>query len=131
MTDERVLDTEPAAGTDPADATPPGGGERPAPGVWLINLGMGPQFHALPSADDPGTAPPRGFEAATWPTVDAAAACGHAGRFRRGGYRHTDLPRCPGCCAATGTEEGYGPRSGAPTGTSASITSGTTGGSIR
>lgn len=120
MTAERMRDPEPAVDTSAgtaAGAAGPGGGERPAPWVWLINLGMGPQFHAVPAADDPGSAHPRGFEAVTWPTVDATAPCGHDGRFRRGAFRHADLPRCSGCCAATGTEEGYGPRPGAPTGT--------------
>lgn len=130
MTAEQVRDAEPAAGTSDS-AGPPGVGERPAPWVWLINLGMGPQFHALPAAGDPGAAHPRGFEAVTWPTVDAAAACGREARFRCGAYQHADLPRCLGCCAATGAGEGYGPRPGAPNDTSANTTSGTTGGSIR
>lgn len=126
MTAERVRVGEPAVGN-----ARPSGGERPAPWVWLINLGMGPQFHALPAADDPGAAHPRGFEAATWPTVTGTAACRHDGRFRHGAYRHADLPRCLGCCAATGVPEGYGPRPGAPTDTISDADSDTASGNIR
>lgn len=118
MTAERVRDPQSAVGAPAgtsAGAAGHGDEERPAARVWLINLGMGPQFHALPAADDPGSADPRGFEAVRWPTVDAAAACGPDGRFRRGAFQHADLPRCLSCCAATDTEEGYGPWTGAPT----------------
>lgn len=71
---------------------------------------MGPQLHALPAVLDPGDPPPTPglFDRQTWPTVTATPACGHVGTFRRGGYIHRDLGRCWGCCAATGTPDGFG-----------------------